>query len=216
MASYTDGVSLDFILSGKFIVSAGYSITDKPIRQMFLSEAAHPERMYLTWDNAGVDRNMYVHGDGSFSVTKWLSFYSSVTYVLVSQRFKDAKDYDSFGYVRVVGSMTFSLPKEFNLSLNCFYNSEMKIGNITVYPILNINPTLQKRIGSHWSVSASVENMLQRKNRLRISSSGYDRVNRSRNYASAKINVTYRFNSGKSFSKRRIEKNGDNSRLSRD
>lgn len=35
--SFTDAVSLDFVLAGKFTIAAGYSITDSPIRQMFTS-----------------------------------------------------------------------------------------------------------------------------------------------------------------------------------
>lgn len=94
----------------------------------------------------------------------------------------------------------------------------MKIGSITVFPILNLNPTLQKQFGKHWSVSLGVENMLQRKSKIRIrtESSGYNRLTYSKSYVTAKIGVTYKFNSGKGFRTPRIEKNIDNSRFSKE
>lgn len=212
--SFTDAVSLDFVLAGKFTIAAGYSITDSPIRQMFTSNPEYPERLYLTWENEGRDRNVFIHGDGFINVTKWWNLYSSLTYMLTSQKLSENESFDTFGYLQLVGSTTFLLPEGFNLSMSCFYNSKMKIGNITVFPILNLNPTLQKQFGKHWSVSLGVENMLQRKSKIRTESSGYNRLTYTKSYMTAKIGVTYKFNSGKGFRAQRIEKNTDNSRFS--
>ena len=138
------------------------------------------------------------------------------TYVMTSQKLTDTGPFDTFGYLQLVGSTTFMLPKGFNLSMSCFYNSGMKIGNITVFPILNLNPTLQKQLGTHWSLSIGFENMLQRISKIRTESSGYDRLSYTKTYITAKIGVTYKFNSGKRFRAPRIEKNTDNSRFSRE
>ena len=212
--SFTDAVSLDFVLAGRFTIAAGYSMTDNPIRQMFTSNPDYPERLYLTWDNEGKDRNIFIHGDGFINITKWWNLYSSLTYMITSQKLSDKDSFDTFGYLQLVASTTFLLPKEFNLTMSCFYNSQMKIGNITVFPILNLNPTLQKQFGKHWSVSVGVENMLQRKSKIRTESSGYNRFTSTSTYMTAKIGVTYKFNSGKGFRAPRIEKNTDNSRFS--
>lgn len=212
--SFTDAVSLDFVLAGRFTIAAGYSMTDNPIRQMFTSNPDYPERLYLTWDNEGKDRNIFIHGDGFINITKWWNLYSSLTYMITSQKLSDKDSFDTFGYLQLVASTTFLLPKGFNLTMSCFYNSQMKIGNITVFPILNLNPTLQKQFGKHWSVSVGVENMLQRKSKIRTESSGYNRFTSTRTYMTAKIGVTYKFNSGKGFRAPRIEKNTDNSRFS--
>ena len=214
--SFTDALSLDFVLAGKFTIAAGYSKTDNPIRQMFTSNPDYPERLYLTWGNVGKDRSMFIHGDGFINLTKWWNLYSSLTYVLTSQRLTDAGSFDTFGYLQLVASTTFSLPKGFNLSMTCFYNSEMKIGNITVFPILNLNPTLQKQFGRHWSLSIGLEDMLQRINKIRTESSGFSRLSNTKTYIMAKIGVIYKFNSGKRFRAPRIEKNTDNSRFSKE
>ncbi|MDE7160752.1 MAG: outer membrane beta-barrel family protein [Muribaculaceae bacterium] len=213
---FTDALSLDFVLAGKFIVAAGYSMTDGPIRQMFKSNPDYPERLYLTWENEGSDRNAFVHGNGSVNITEWWNLYSSLTYVLTSQKLSREGPYETSGYLQLVAATTFRLPGGFNLTMNCFYNSGMRIGNIKVFPILNLNPTLQKQFGRHWSVSAGVENMLQRKNRIRTSSSGYDRLSCSRSYVEAKVGVTCRFDSGKGFRTPKIERNTDNSRFSKE
>lgn len=214
--SFTDAISLDFVLAGKFTVAAGYSMTDNPIRQMFTSNPEYPERLYLTWENEGKDRNIFVHGDGFINITKWWNLYASLTYMVTSQKLTDAGSFDTFGYLQLVASTTFTLPQNFNLTMSCFHNSKMKIGNITVFPILNLNPTLQKQFGQHWSVSVGVENMLQRKSKIRTESSGYNRLTYSKTYVTAKIGVTYKFNSGKKFRAPRIEKNTDNSRFSKE
>ena len=214
--SFTDAVSLDFVLAGRFTIAAGYSMTDNPIRQMFTSNPDYPERLYLTWDNEGKDRNIFIHGDGFINITKWWNLYSSLTYMITSQKLSDKDSFDTFGYLQLVASTTFLLPKGFNLTMSCFYNSKMKIGNITVFPILNLNPTLQKQFGKHWSVSVGLENMLQRKSKIRTESSGYNRFTFTKTYLSAKIGVTYKFNSGKGFSSPNIEKNTDNSRFSKE
>lgn len=214
--SFTDAVSLDFVLAGRFTVAAGYSMTDNPIRQMFTSNPEYPERLYLTWGNEGKDRNIFIHGDGFINITKWWNLYSSLTYVVTSQKLTDTGTVDTFGYLQLVASTTFILPRNFNLTMSCFYNSKMKIGNITVFPILNLNPTLQKQFGHHWSVSVGVENMLQRKSKIRTESAGYNRLTYSKTYVTAKIGVTYKFNSGKRFRAPRIDKNTDNSRFSKE
>lgn len=212
--SFTDAVSLDFVLAGRFTIAAGYSMTDNPIRQMFTSNPDYPERLYLTWDNEGKDRNIFIHGDGFINITKWWNLYSSLTYMITSQKLSDKDSFYTFGYLQLVASTTFLLPKGFNLTMSCFYNSKMKIGNITVFPILNLNPTLQKQFGKHWSVSVGLENIMQRKSKIRTESSGYNRFTFTKTYLSAKIGVTYKFNSGKGFSSPNIEKNTDNSRFS--
>ena len=212
--SFTDAVSLDFVLAGRFTIAAGYSMTDNPIRQMFVPNPDYPERLYLTWDNEGKDRNIFIHGDGFINITKWWNLYSSLTYMITSQKLSNKDSFDTFGYLQLVASTTFLLPKDFNLTMSCFYNSKMKIGNITVFPILNLNPTLQKQFGKHWAVSVGIENMMQRKSKIRTESSGYNRFTSSKTYMTAKIGVTYKFNSGKGFRAPRIEKNTDNSRFS--
>ncbi len=214
--SITDAVSLDFVLAGRFTIAAGYSMTDNPIRQMFTSNPDYPERLYLTWDNEGKDRNIFIHGDGFINITKWWNLYSSLTYMITSQKLSDKDSFDTFGYLQLVASTTFLLPKGFNLTMSCFYNSKMKIGNITVFPILNLNPTLQKQFGKHWSVSVGMENILQRKSKIRTESSGYNRLTSTKTYMTAKLGVTYKFNSGKGFRAPRIERNTDNSRFSKE
>ncbi len=214
--SFTNAVSLDFVLASRFTIATGYSQASNPIRQMFISDPDHPERMYLTWANMGKDRNMFIHGDGFLRLKKWWTLYSSLTYVLTSQQLEANCPYDTFGYVQLVASTTFLLPEDFSITLNCFYNSKMKIGNITIYPILNLNPTIQKRFGKHWALSLSVEDMLQRKNRIRTTSADYDLLTLSKNYLTAHLSLTYNFNSGKTFRSPRIEKNTDNSRLTKE
>lgn len=215
-SSITDAVSLDFVLAGKFTIAGGYSVTHRPIRQMFTSYPDYPERMYLTWENWGKDKNMFIHGDGFINITKWWNLYASLTYILTSGKFSDSEPYDTFGYLRFVTNTTFMLPRGFNLTISGFFNSKMKIGNISIYPIVNITPKLQKSFGKHWNVYVGVENMLQRKNKIRTTSSGYDRLRYSRNYVTAKLGVTYNFSTGKTFRAPRIEKNTDASRLSKE
>lgn len=211
--SHIDAVSLDVVLAGKFTIAAGYSQADNTIRQMFVSNPDHPERMYLTWDNIGKDRSGFLHGDGFMNITKWWNLYASLTYAITSQRLDDKCGYDTFGYLQSVVSTTFMLPFSFNVTLNGFYQTRMKVGNITVYPILNLNPTVQKRFGKCWSLSLTLENILQRNGKIRTVSSGYDRLTFTKQYMSVKLSVTYNFNSGKGFRSPRIEKNNDGSRL---
>ena len=214
--SFTDALSLDFVLAGRFTIAAGYSMTANPIRQMFISNPDYPERLYLTWDNDGKDRSMFVHGDGFINITKWWNLYSSLTYMITSQKLSATDPSDTFSYIQLVASTTFLLPEGFNLTMSCLYNSRMKIGNISVSPILNLNPTLQKQFGKHWSVSFGIEDMLQRTSRIKTESSGYTRIGYTKSYLTAKIGVTYKFNSGKGFRTPRIEKNTDNSRFSKE
>lgn len=215
-SSHVNAVSLDFVLAGKFTIAVGYSETSNPIRQMFVSNPEHPERMYLTWNNIGKDRSGFIHGDGFINITKWWNLYASLTYAVTSQQLDMDSGFDTFGYLQAVASTTFILPHSFNITLNGFYQTKMKVGNITVYPILNINPTIQKRFGKHWSLSLGLENLLQRKGKIRAVSSGYDRLTCTKQYMAVKLGVTYNFNSGKGFRTQRIEKNNDGSRLQKE
>lgn len=213
--SYTNSISLDFVLAGKFTIATGFSQTDNPIRQMFKSNPEYPERMYLTWDNNGKDQNLFFHGDGSVSITKWWNLYASVTYMITSQQLYYNSAFDTFGYLQLNASSSFLLPKGFNVSLNCFYNTKMKIGNITIFPILNLTPTIQKQFGK-WNLSISAENVLQRKGKIRTYSSGYDRLTYTKSHLAIILGVSYNFNSGEVFKYKRIENNTDISRFSKE
>ena len=214
--SHVDAVSLDFVLAGRFTVVAGYSATSNPIRQMFVSNPEHPERMYLTWDNTGKDRSGFIHGDGFINLTGWWNLYASLTYAVTSQQLDINSGFDTFGYLQAVASTTFILPHSFNITLNGFYQTRMKVGNITVYPILNLNPTVQKRFAKQWSVSLGFENILQRKGKIRAVSAGYDRLSYTKQYMAVRLGVTCNFNSGKTFRAPSIEKNTDPTRLQKE
>ena len=97
-SSHVDAVSLDFVLAGKFTIAAEYSETSNPIRQMFVSNPEHPERMYLTWNNIGKDRSGFIHGDGFINITKWWNLYASLTYAVTSQQLDMDSGFDTFGY----------------------------------------------------------------------------------------------------------------------
>ncbi len=183
---------------------------------MFISNPEHPECMYLTWDNIGKDRSSFIHGDGFINLTKWWNLYASLTYVVTSQKMDINSSFETFVYLQAVGSTTFILPHSFNITFNGFYQTKMKIGNITVYPIFNINPTIQKRFGKHWSLSLGMESLLQRKGKIRAVSSGFDRLSFTKQYMAVILGVTYNFNSGKGFRTPRIEKNNDRSRLQKE
>ncbi|MBD5232161.1 MAG: TonB-dependent receptor [Bacteroidales bacterium] len=214
--SLTDSFSLNFVLAGKYTVAAGYSLTNNPIRQMFISNTDYPERLYLTWGNEGKDRNAYIHADGFINITKWWNLYSSITYMITSQKLSVDTRFETFSYMQLVAATTFLLPAGFNLSLNCFCNTKMQIGNITVYPILNINPTIQKQFNSHWSASLSLEDMLQRKSKIKTKSTGYERYSYTPTHLTAKINITYKFSTGKSFKTQRIDSATDPTRLTQE
>lgn len=83
--SLTDGVSLDFVLAGRFTVATGFSQTDSPIRQAFTHNPDYPERMYLTWENEGKDRNFFIHGDGVLNITNWWTLYKCHVYIEISE-----------------------------------------------------------------------------------------------------------------------------------
>lgn len=214
--SLTDSFSLNFVLAGRYTVAAGYSLTNNPIRQMFISNTDYPERLYLTWGNEGKDRNAYIHADGFINITKWWNLYSSITYMITSQRLSVDARFETFNYMQLVAATTFLLPAGFNLSLNCFYNTKMQIGNITAYPILNINPTIQKQFNSHWSASLSLEDMLQRKSKIKTKSTGYERYSYTPTHLTAKLNITYKFSTGKSFKTQRIDSATDPTRLTQE
>ncbi len=214
--SYTDALNLSAMLARRFTIAVGLSRTKDPIRQMFRADIQHPERIYLTWGNVGSEKRRFIHADGSITLTRWWSLYSSATYSFVSQHSDLMQDRESFGYIQLVASSTFRLPLSFNFTCNCFYNSRMRIGNIYVHPLLNVNPTLQKKFGKDWTVSFGIENMLQRTNKTRTSSSGYERIAYTKRYMAFRLSASYSFNSGKRFRQPRIESNSDKSRYNKE
>lgn len=215
--SYSNSVSLDFILADKFTVATGYSTVSDVILQKFIVDPAHPENMYLTYENDGKDNSFFIHGSGRQPLTKWLSLYGSATYVLNSKKDKSETSYTDYSYVQLFGSAMFSLPYEFYLNLDFSYQSQVQIGNITVYPTLSINPSLRKTFAKNkWALSFSVENLLQSDYKIRAVSAGYDRLRIMKSYSAFTLSVTYNFNVGKNFRAKRMESNIDRSRLIKD
>lgn len=212
--SFTNSASLDLLLNGRYTIAAGYSHTGNPIRQMFTSDPRHPQQMCLTWGNLGDEHSGFIHADGFISITRWLNFYGSLTWAMTSQLLDTGRD--TFGYLQAVASATITLPYGFSFQINGFFQSKMKIGNITVYPLVNINPTLQKRLGKTWTVSLSGENLLGRQSKIRANSGGIDRLTSTTPPAAGRLSVTYNFSTGKRFRAPKIERNTDNSRLADD
>lgn len=213
---YTNSISLVFILDRRFTVAAGYSETDNPIRQVIVSKPDYPERMYLKWANMGKERQAYMHADGFLNLTRWWNLYASATYCLVLQKIADSAPFDTFGFLQIIGSTSFTLPYDFNLSVSCFYNTKRKQGNLTIYPMLSVTPRIEKQLGKRWAISLGAENMLQRVSRVQNYSNGYDVVSHSKSHIAINLGVTYKFNSGKRFNSPKIEKNADISGLAKE
>ncbi len=116
-------------------------------------------------------------------------------------------------FLQIIGSTSFTLPCNFNLSVSCFYNTKRKQGNLTIYPMLSVTPRIEKRLGKQWAISLGAEDILQRVSRVQNSSNGYDVVSHSKSHIAINLGVTYKFNSGKRFNTPKIEKNADVSRL---
>ena len=210
---YTNSLSLSFILHHIFTVAMGYGETDNPIRQMIISKPDFPERMYLTWANMGKERQAYLHADGFINLTNWWNIYASATYSLVSQKLADSDPFDTFGFIQIIGSTSFSLPWDINLSVSCFYNTKRKQGNLTLYPMLFFTPRIERKFGKQWTVSLGAEDILQRVSRFKNSSNGYDVVSHSKSHFAVNIGITFNFNAGKGFKLKNIESNSDNSRF---
>lgn len=84
--SYSNSVSLDFILANRYTVAFGYSEAKDVVHQMFVENSSFPERMYFTWGNDGKASNMFIHADGNTRLTSCWSLYVNATYVFNSQR----------------------------------------------------------------------------------------------------------------------------------
>ncbi len=214
--SFSNSISLDFILANKITLATGYSAVNNVIRQKFTVDPEHPENMYLTYGNEGHDNSFFIHGDGRLSPTQWWNFFVSATYVLNSKKDDNETSYSSHSYVQLMGSTTFNLPSEFFIMIDAFYQSKIQIGNITLYPNFSITPTIKKIWNRKWTLAFSVENILQRDYKIRAESSGYDRLRSSKSYTAFKLTAVYNFNIGKGFRTKRAESNIDNSRLSKE
>lgn len=211
--SYSNSVSLDFILANRYTVALGYSKAKDVIHQMFVENPVYPERMYFTWGNDGEAENFFIHADGNTNLTQRWNLYVNATYVINSQKGNAESSTFDASYAQVMASTTYSFPSRWYFTVNCFYMSKMRTGNIQVYPTLNVSPSVSKQFGSKWNASLSVENLLQRKSKVRAISASYDRLRSTKSYAAMTLTISYNFSSGKQFRKPRMENNIDSSRF---
>ncbi len=212
--SYSEQVSLDFMLANRYTVAFGYSGARDVVHQMFVENPAFPDRMYFTWGNDGKAKNFFIHADGNTTLTPQWNLYVNATYVINSQKGGMESSTFNSSYAQIMASTTYSFPHRLYFTVSCFYLSKMRTGNLQVYPSFNLSPSISKQFGSKWNVSLGVENMLQRKSKVRAVSDNIDRVRISKTYAAATLSVTYNFSSGKQFQKPRMENNIDGSRFS--
>lgn len=212
--SYTNSLSLDFILANRFTIACGYSESKDVIHQMFVESPEFPERMYFTWGNDGTAKNLFIHADGNTAITSNWSIYANATYVWNFQKGNSEGSTFNSSYLQLLASTTYSFPKQLNVTANCFYMSKMRTGNLHVYPSVRLSASVSKCFGDRWNLFLNVDNLLQQKSKVRAFSSNYDRLRSTKSYATITLNVSYAFSSGKQFRKPRMEYNIDGSRFS--
>lgn len=212
--SYTYTTDATLVMAYRYTLSVSFSHTSDIVRQKFTTDPANPNNIYLTYGNEASESSLNVYIGGPIQVTKWMMIVPNITYVHSMQKENADSKWAGYNYLFCGASTTFTLPDNFYISADVFYHSRVHQGNMIVSPNTYGSVSVKKTLcDRRWTLSAGIDNIFQRGEKVTAISTSYDRHLRINQYRSFTASVTYNFNSGKKFKVKKVEDSNDSSRL---
>lgn len=212
--AYANNVGLNFALAYKYSLSLNYSQTDNAISQVFVSDPSNPKYMNISFANQAKWKQFVISAYAPVDITKWWTTTANVTYVRASQKESAEASVINSNYFFANLSMNFTLPYNFFIEAQAFYQNKIRQANMEIDPYVSFDMTIKKTFNDNkWVASIGTRNLLGRDFVIRGLSNDYTRLYKMLSPMTIRATVTYNFNVGKKFKERKIETNDDSSRL---
>ncbi len=212
--SYTNSITLTYVLHYKYSFSVGASLSRDQINQAMEQDPTDPEVLRLTWANYGKINHYFASANIPAQITKWWSLNANLTYIYFGQSqylglgaTSDKIDYQHL--IQANAQTTFTLPKKFMIDVSYFGMNSAELGNVKISPQHRLSFSLKKRFfDDRLLVSLSADNVLQKNQTLTTKTADFTRrmvVYQDWNTPTYGIRIAYTFKSGKAFNNRSVE-----------
>lgn len=208
-ASYNNSLSVTAVLKYKYSITLGMSIMENAIQQTTLVDSANPELLILQHINYPTLNNYFASINLPFQLTKWWSANINFTGMYMGQRIYPDEPIRRNFMCFANGQLSFTLPKNYFIEVDGMYMHGMTAGNTTLDDMGNVGVTFKKRMfDNKFTISLGVQNIIPVKQGITIEEATFQRtmtVDQPWMRPSARLSISYNFNSGKKFRAKSVE-----------
>lgn len=208
-ASYNNSLSVTAVLKYKYSITLGMSIMENAIQQTTLVDSANPELLILQHINYPTLNNYFASINLPFQLTKWWSANINFTGMYMGQRIYPDEPIRRNFMCFANGQLSFTLPKNYFIEVDGMYMHGMTAGNTTLDDMGNVGVTFKKRMfDNKFTISLGVQNIIPVKQGITIEEATFLRtmtVDQPWMRPSARLSISYNFNSGKKFRAKSVE-----------
>lgn len=208
-ASYNNSLSVTAVLKYKYSITLGMSIMENAIQQTTLVDSANPELLILQHINYPTLNNYFASINLPFQLTKWWSANINFTGMYMGQRIYPDEPIRRNFMCFANGQLSFTLPKNYFIEVDGMYMHGMTAGNTTLDDMGNVGVTFKKRMfDNKFTISLGVQNIIPIKQGITIEEATFQRtmtVDQPWMRPSARLSISYNFNSGKKFRAKSVE-----------
>ncbi len=206
---YHHSVSLSLVLYYKYTLTLGTTINTDCIQQMMDTDPNDPRKIVLTTRNFPNITNYYATLTLPVQLTKWWSWNTNASFIRLGQRTYPEMPVEYSNAIMGYTAMTFQLPAKFTLETSYLGQSTLRVGNMELSPIHNLNFSIKKRLFKDRLVASfDVKNVLDRPSIFLTDQPEFTRrleVHQSWGGRSFQFRLSYNFRSGKAFRSRSVE-----------
>lgn len=208
-ASYNNSLSVTAVLKYKYSITLGMSIMENAIQQTTLVDSTNPELLILQHINYPTLNNYFASINLPFQLTKWWSANINFTGMYMGQRIYPDEPIRRNFMCFANGQLSFTLPKNYFIEVDGMYMHGMTAGNTTLDDMGNVGVTFKKRMfDNKFTISLGVQNIIPVKQGITIEEATFQRtmtVDQPWMRPSARLSISYNFNSGKKFRAKSVE-----------
>ncbi|MBR5821863.1 MAG: TonB-dependent receptor family protein [Alistipes sp.] len=208
-ASYNNQLSVTAVLKYKYTITAGMSLMQNAIQQTTIVDSTNPELLILKYINYPTINNFFFTANIPVQITKWWAANLNTTGMYMGQRIYADEPLRRNFMMFANAQMSFTLPRNYFIEMSGMYGHGMVAGNTEMSDMYNADIMVKKRLfDNKLTISAGIQNVITNSQRITIKEATFERimkVDQPWQQPAIKVQISYNFNSGKSFRAKSVE-----------
>ena len=218
---YSDNLSLSMVMKYKYTVTFTAAFTNNALGQTVMADSEASNMIYIQNDNLDRTESYGLSVNLPFQFTKWWSANFNAYAAYEGTRIRKGEPEEFHPMIFFNGSMTFTLPAQFYLTLRYMGMGDVYMSNIKLQGGHSMSASLKKRLfKDKLSLSVEAGNLIKYPKGQNITYTDKTFVRKfetKEGWSKTQFifSVSYNFNAGKKFNKRTIESDADAGRLAK-
>ena len=185
------------------------SLMQNAIQQTTIVDSTNPELLILKYINYPTINNFFFTANIPVQITKWWAANLNTTGMYMGQRIYADEPLRRNFMMFANAQMSFTLPRNYFIEMSGMYGHGMVAGNTEMSDMYNADIMVKKRLfDNKLTISAGIQNVITNSQRITIKESTFERVmvvDQPWQRPALKVQISYNFNSGKSFRAKSVE-----------